>query len=258
MSEGRRTVLITGSNRGMGLEYARQYGEDGWRVIATCRSPKDATELTELARHYPGIELFSLDVSNQGSIDSLAQRLEAVPIDILLSNASHLVDIAGQKFGQSDYDDFIVSYEINALGPYRLANAFFDHVMRSTDKKMMFMGSTAGSISKLQAPVQLFGYCSAKAALHSMVRGLHLNLAPQGITVGLLEPGVVDTQGFSDVQPGEPAPLGLDYVVELVRSNKLVMDTPAGAVEKLRKIIDTMSPEEGGQLICVDGTIVPW
>ncbi|MEQ8515723.1 MAG: SDR family NAD(P)-dependent oxidoreductase, partial [Chromatocurvus sp.] len=125
-------------------------------------------------------------------------------------------------------------------------------------KKLMFMGSAAGSTGGLQAPYMMFAYCGSKSALHNMVRGLHLNLHDEGITVGLLEPGVVDTQGFRNVQPGEPAPYGLDHVVELVRQGKLEFADPKEAVSGLRALIARMTPADGGRLTRVDGEVLPW
>ena len=252
------TVLITGSNRGLGLEFARQYAHDGWRVIACCRHPGGAAELQALGAETPALQVERLDVTQQGEVDGLADKLRDTPIDVLLSNASHLGMVQTQLFEQSDYDEFLCSYEVNALGPYRLANSFYPHVAGSGQKKMMFMGSRAGSIGSLQAPVDLFAYTSAKAALHCLVRGLHLNLAPQGLTIGLLEPGMTDTQGFMDLPEGAPAPHGLERVMELIRAGKLVMTTPEESVTQLRRAIAEMTPETGGRLVHVSGKTLPW
>ena len=175
-----------------------------------------------------------------------------------LVNASHMIAPARQSFGSTEYAEYVRSYEVNALGPMRVATAFIDHVRAGSQKKIMFMGSAAGSTGSLQPPYMMFAYCGSKSALHNMVRGLHLNLRDEGITVGLLEPGVVDTQGFRRVQPGEPAPYGLDHVVELVREGKLEFADPADAVSGLRALIASMTPAEGGRLTRVDGEILPW
>ncbi len=251
-------VLITGSNRGLGFEFARQYAEDGWRVIAGCRNPAGASALQGLAADFPEVQVEQLDVTVQEDIDALADKLSGTAIDVLLSNASHLGTVQTQLFQQSDYEEFLRSYEVNALGPYRLANSFYPHVAASRQRKMMFMASRAGSIGSLQAPVDLFAYTSAKAALHCLVRGLHLNLSPQGFTIGLLEPGMTDTQGFMDLPEGAPAPHGLERVMELIRAGKLVMAKPAETVAALRRLIEAMTVELGGRLTHVSGETLAW
>ena len=252
------TVLITGANRGMGLEFARQYAEAGWEVHATARNPDTAAALNTLANSHAQLHVHALDVSSSDSVATLAAALGDQPLDILLSNASHMTHLRDQSFDTANPDLFAQSFDVNAIGPFRLAQTLIDNVRASREKKMMFMGSTAGSTGSILPPVKLFAYCPAKAALHSIVRGLHLNLAPEGITVGLLEPGVVDTQGFANVAEGEPAPYGMDAVVELLREGVLEMATPASAVTALRGIIETMTPQSGGQLTRFDGAIIPW
>jgi NAD(P)-dependent dehydrogenase (short-subunit alcohol dehydrogenase family) len=242
----------------MGLEFARQYAAAGWQVVATARRPESAPALQALTSEQAHVELLPLDVASGESVNALATALDGRPIDVLLSNASHMVHLDDQSFESGDPDLFAASFAVNATGPFRLAQALVENVRASAQRKMMFMGSTAGSTGSIVGPVKLFAYCPAKAALHSMVRGLHLNLAPEGITVGLLEPGVVDTQGFADVAPGEAAPYGMDIVVALLREGKLQMATPAEAVEALRKLIDDMTPETGGRLTRVDGVVLPW
>ncbi|MFT7288032.1 MAG: NAD(P)-dependent dehydrogenase (short-subunit alcohol dehydrogenase family) [Halieaceae bacterium] len=258
MPEDLSSIVITGANRGMGLEFARQYAEAGWRVHATARNPASAAELNALASSLPELQVHALDVSSTESVRSLAAALAGQPVDVLLSNASHMIHLDQQSFESGDPDLFAASFEVNAIGPFRMAQALIDNVRASRQRKLVFMGSTAGSTGSLQPPVKLFGYCPAKAALHSMVRGLHLNLSQEGVAVGLLEPGVVDTQGFAEVAEGAPAPYGMDVVVKLLREGALEMATPKSAVEALRAIIAELTPATGGQLRRFDGHIIPW
>jgi NAD(P)-dependent dehydrogenase (short-subunit alcohol dehydrogenase family) len=251
-------IVITGANRGMGLEFARQYAAAGWRVYATARKPQAAEALQTLAREQDSVSVHALDVADSDSVRDFAAALGGEAVDVLLSNASHMMHLSQQSFEEGDADGFAASFEVNAIGPFRMAQALIDNVRASALKKMVFMGSTAGSTGSILPPVKLFAYCPAKAALHSVVRGLHLNLAPEGIAVGLLEPGVVDTQGFAQVQPGEPAPYGMDVVVDLLRKGAIDMATPAAAVEALRQRIEELTPENGGQLTRFDGEIIPW
>lgn len=252
------SIVISGANRGMGLEFARQYAAAGWRVYATARTPESADELRELCTTYPLLSLSALDVTDVTSVEEFATALRDQPIDVLLSNASHMIHLKDQSFENGNADLFAQSFEVNATGPFRLAQALIGNVRGSTHKKLVFMGSTAGSTSSIMPPVMLFGYCPAKAALHSIVRGLHLNLSPEGISVGLLEPGVVDTQGFAQVAEGTPAPYGMDAVVSLLREGMLEMATPEAAVTALRRLIEELTPENGGRLRHVDGHVIPW
>lgn len=242
----------------MGLEYARQYAEDGWIVSATAREPLRAVDLNALAAKHDNITVLPLDVTQGASVAALAERMGGRAIDVLISNASHMINMGEQSFENGNADLFAESFDVNAVGPFRLAQALIKNVRISNQKKIVFMGSTAGSTQSIRAPVQLFAYCPAKAALHSIVRGLHLNLSPEGIGVGLFEPGVVDTQGFAVHDPDTPAPYGMDAVVQLVQQGQLSMASPADAVHELRERIEELTPENGGELRHIDGHIIPW
>ncbi len=252
------TVLITGSNRGMGLAHARRYAGRGWQVLATCRDPDTASGLQELADTHEGVSLHQLDITDAASVAALAHALQGVAIDVLLNNASFLSSIAEEAFGVVDLSVFERSYAVNALGPYRMATAFVEHVAASGHRKMVFMTSTGGSIAALQGPSYLPAYASGKVALNMLVRSLHFALKERGILVGLLEPGIVDTQGFRDLPAGAPAPHGLDIVVEMVRAGQLEMRTAEDAVADLQRLIDELNAERAGRFLRYDGVELPW
>ncbi|RMF96329.1 MAG: SDR family NAD(P)-dependent oxidoreductase, partial [Gammaproteobacteria bacterium] len=162
------TVLLTGASRGLGLEFARQYLADGWRVIATCRNPDQAGELQALSG--PGELLVeSLDVTDAAAIDALAGRY-AEPIDLLLNNAGIIgplpfpEHIHRQHFGSLDYDLWLDVFRTNTLGPVRLAEAFVEQVAASEQKKIVSLSSTVGSISERDTPA--FAYATSKTALN--------------------------------------------------------------------------------------------
>jgi len=190
------TVLLTGASRGLGLEFARQYLADGWRVIATCRNPDQAGELQALSG--PGELLVeSLDVTDAAAIDALAGRY-AEPIDLLLNNAGIIgplpfpEHIHRQHFGSLDYDLWLDVFRTNTLGPVRLAEAFVEQVAASEQKKIVSLSSTVGSISERDTPA--FAYATSKTALNKAMTLLASLLREHGIIVALLCPGYVRTR----------------------------------------------------------------
>lgn len=190
------TVLLTGASRGLGLEFARQYLADGWRVIATCRNPDQAGELQALSG--PGELLVeSLDVTDAAAIDALAGRY-AEPIDLLLNNAGIIgplpfpEHIHRQHFGSLDYDLWLDVFRTNTLGPVRLAEAFVEQVAASEQKKIVSLSSTVGSISERDTPA--FAYATSKTALNKAMTLLASLLRERGIIVALLCPGYVKTR----------------------------------------------------------------
>ena len=128
-------VLITGSNRGIGLEFARQYAEAGWNVIATARSPDAATDLHVLAEEHPRVRIERLDVTDAEQVGTLARKYEAWPIDVLLNNAGVLGSATGQSLTVLDEDEFQRVMAVNAFAPLRVTQAFLDHVARSDQKE---------------------------------------------------------------------------------------------------------------------------
>ena len=132
------TVLITGANRGIGFEFARQYAELGWTVIATCRSPATAENLNALAASHENVTVEALDVNDHEAIDALAKKYSETAIDVLLNNAGMLGDTGGQNvFGQIDYAVMEQVYRTNTLGPIKMAEAFVEHVAASDQKRSL-------------------------------------------------------------------------------------------------------------------------
>ena len=146
------TVLVTGANRGIGLEFVRQYAARGWRVIATCRSPDSARELNELAARDADIRVEQLDVTDAASIEQLRAKYADEPIDLLINNAALLGARAEQSFAQQDFELAMQQYEVNALGPLRVSQAFLDNVRAAGPGKIIMLGSAAGSHGYLRPP----------------------------------------------------------------------------------------------------------
>lgn len=186
------TLLITGANRGLGLEFCRQYAADGWRVIATCRDPAQATALSELAAHYPLLQIEPLDMTDFRTIDALAARLADETIDVLLNNAGVYGDEAGHGFGKLDYAKWQETLTINTLAPVKMAETFLPQLLRGRQKLIASVSSLMGSMADNGSGGSLL-YRSSKAGLNATMKSLSIDLRPQAIGVLILHPGWVRT-----------------------------------------------------------------
>lgn len=252
------TVLITGSNRGIGLEFARQYAERGWQVIATCRSPARADELNRLAATHDNLSVSPLDITSADSVAALAKQLDGRPIDVMLNNAAYLGESAPQDFGTLDYALFEEIVAVNLIGPLRVTEALINNVANSQLKKIIILGSAAGSNGLLGPGLQLTAYRSSKAGLHMAAHQLAQTLAPRGILVGLINPGLVDTKGVLDLKPGDPVPAVFKPLLPLIESGQLGLMRPAESVTEMIRLIDDLGAEEAGHFWNVDGQELPW
>jgi NAD(P)-dependent dehydrogenase (short-subunit alcohol dehydrogenase family) len=252
------TVLITGSNRGIGLEFVRQYAAAGWQVIATCRNPIEADDLAALAQVYSGILIASLDVTKPDSIQLLATELKGKEIQLLINNAALLGSRADQMFGKQDYNLASMQYQVNALGPMRVIDAFIDNVRAGGPGKIITLGSAAGSNGYLRPPPDFYSYRASKAAVHFLMHNLSLQLKEEGIIVGLINPGLVDTRGLADIKPGDPVPDDFVQIVKLIQAGVIELTSPDVSVREMIKLIDSLTAEQSGVFLNFDGQVMPW
>jgi NAD(P)-dependent dehydrogenase (short-subunit alcohol dehydrogenase family) len=231
------TVLITGSNRGIGLEVARDYAERGWNVIATARRPEATAELKAIQAKHPGLVIEQLDVTDNERIDELAASLSGKPIDILINNAAISGGHENAKFGSFDHDVYRQVHTVNVLGPTKMAEAFLDSVAISQQKKIVNITSGQGSIAGTWGCCYI--YRSSKAALNMVMRNISLELKKKGITVALVSPGFVKT-GFT---PGLDLPM---------------MITPEESAAFVIAVIDDYDIEDTGTFISHKGEVIPW
>lgn len=252
------TVLITGANRGLGIEFARQYAARGWTVIATCRDTDGAVELRALGRAHRALRIAALDVTDHARVDALAAELRPVALDLLLLNSAWLAPQAGQFCGALDYGLFDRSFAANATGPLKVAEAFIPHVAAGAGRRIVFLGSAAASLSLLRAPANLFAYRASKAATHLIARNLALDLAPQGIVVGLVNPGLADTRGLLKLGPADAPPPDMAPIVALVRAGVIALITAEVAVQGMIGVIEDLDAARAGTFFNYDGSVIPW
>lgn len=229
------TVLITGANRGLGLEFCRQYAAAGWRVLACCRDPGGAAALRELAAHHPSLAIHRLDLGRFEDIDALSRELAAESIDVLLNNAGVYGDAEHNRFGALDYGLWERVLRIDALAPTKMAEAFLPQVERGSRKLIVAITSLMGSLADNGSGGAIL-YRSAKAALNAAMKSLSIDLKSRGVGVLLLHPGWVRTD-----MGGSNAPT-----------------SPEESVAGLRRVIDGYRPEDSGRFLDFRGRELPW
>lgn len=226
------TVLITGTNRGIGLEFVKQYAEEGWQVLACCREPASASALQGLARQHSSLRLFALDVADFTQIDALALQLKDQPIDVLINNAGVY---PASSFGNMDYDRWAAAYKVNSMAPLKMAEAFTSHIAKSTLKKVATLSSKMGSLDDNTSGGS-YSYRASKAAANMVMKSLSIDLKSFGISVVTLHPGWVQT--------------------DMGGSNALIDTTTS--VRGLREVIANLTLSNSGKFIAYDGNEIAW
>lgn len=226
------TVLITGTSRGIGLEFTKQYAEDGWHVIACCREPERALALQNLAKTHANIQLVDLDIANFSQIDAVSTQLNDVPIDLLINNAGVYPE---SSLNDTDFNDWATAFKINSMAPLKMAQAFLINLIQGKLKKIVTLTSKMGSIDD-NTSGGAYIYRSSKVAANMVMKSLSLDLASRGIAVGMLHPGWVITD------MGGP-----DGLIDAQTS-----------VSGLRHVIENLTLENSGRFIAYDGKEIAW
>jgi NAD(P)-dependent dehydrogenase (short-subunit alcohol dehydrogenase family) len=234
------TILITGSNRGLGLEFTRQYAEDDWRVLACCR--RESEELRLLRQRFVNVEVRHLDVTDHAAIEALSDALAAQPIDVLLNVAASFgrVDfpeggMQDQRFGNTDYQDWARMFRINVMGPMKMAESFVNQVAASRQKKIVTLTSMVGSMA-LNTVGGIYRYRSTKAAVNAIMHSMAIDLRPRGILAVAIHPG------WARIGMGGP---------------QADIDA-ATAVGGVRKVIETLNEASLGTVIAYSGEPLPY
>lgn len=221
------TVLITGAARGLGLDFVKQYAARGWQVHACAREPGALAGIAGDVRPH------RLEVTDYAAVAALAQTLSGEAIDVLICNAG----VAGSEatvFGSIDPAVWRQTFEVNALAPLMMAQAFAGHVARSQARKLIAVSSRLGSIAL--ADNGRYAYRASKSALNMEWKGLSRDLADKGLICVVLHPGWVQTD-----MGGTAATLTVDQ-----------------SVPAMVKVIDGLKPADNGRFINYDGSEIPW
>ncbi|WP_404359958.1 SDR family oxidoreductase [Methylotuvimicrobium sp. KM1] len=230
-----QTILVTGANRGLGLEFCRQYAEAGDRVIAACRHPDKSEKLQALAARHASIRIEALDVADFAQIDDLSARLANETIDVLINNAGVYGDKSGGGFGNLDYQAWSHTLLVNTQAPVKMSEAFLPQLQRSDKKLIVALSSQMGSIADNSSGGSIL-YRSSKAALNAAMKSVSIDLMDRGVGVLIFHPGWVRTD--------MGGPNGLIDADE--------------SVTGMRKMIDAFSLRQSGSFIKYEGLTMPW
>ena len=223
-----KTIVVTGANRGLGLEFARQFSASGDRVIATARHPEDAQELRAL-----DVRVEPLDVSDPSSVRAFAAKIAGEPVDMLINNAGK--GGGRSSFEQTDWADVAAFFEANSIGPMRVAQALLPNLRLNKRRLIASVTSRMGSIDD-NSSGGAYGYRASKAALNMFNKSLSIDLATEGFTCLVLHPGWVRTD-----MGGAGSPLeARDSVADMV------------------KIVNGATSADSGRFIDHDGATLPW
>jgi len=232
------TVLITGANRGLGLEFARQYAADGWDVIATSRNPDKSEELQQLQKKNKRISLQALDVTSDESVKQLRGNIGGKPVDLLVLNSA-IYTRNGNKLGELNFAGWRESFETNVLGAIRVAEALIENVAASKRKQIAAISTGMGSLQALGSTIGFgiaYQYRTTKAALNMTMSILAKEVEPRGISVVIFSPGWVQTD-----MGGANAAL-----------------TPEQSIGGMRKVLEGNPMELTGKFLGYDGATWPW
>ena len=215
------TVMIVGASRGIGLELARQYAGDGWRVHATTRSGSDPGALNEIG---DSLVLHRLDVGDSDQIANLAREIEGTTFDVLIHNA-------GVRGSDLPTDEVM---RINAEAPIHVAEALLDAVETGEQKKIVLMSSQMGARRGSSGSLGVYG--DSKAALNDRFREVEPGWRERGLTAIVMHPGWVRTD-----MGGAGAPLSVEQ-----------------SVTGMRRVIGELTPEHAGRFLTWEGREHPW
>ncbi|MBY5991377.1 SDR family oxidoreductase [Ferrimonas balearica] len=228
------TVLITGANRGLGLEFVRQYAKRGWQVLACCRAPEQAEALQALANDLGGIEPMALDVTDESAINSLAASLKGRAIDHLILNAGVLGERCA-TLGEMTQAEWLSVLNINTVAPALLIQALSDNVAASEHKTIVGLSTRVASIAD-NGSGGMYAYRASKAALNQILVSAAHNLKAQGVKTLAVHPGWVQTD-----MGGDKATF-----------------TPEQSVAGIIAVADSLTPGDSGQFRVFDGSTIPW
>ena len=229
-----KSILITGTNRGIGLEMVKQYSQDNWRVYAVCRDPESAPELNALANENDLVSLHQCDVEDENQINALSKELADIKINILLNNAG-VYAMGSNQFGSIDKSIWLKAFSINTIAPLLMTQAFIEQLSGSEQPIVANVSSKVGSIDD-NGSGGGYAYRSSKSAINQVTKSLSIDLAHMGIKAVALHPGWVQTD------MGGP--------------NALI--NTQESVSGLKTVLENLTQEQSGSFINYDGSSIPW
>mgnify|MGYP001212943334 FL=1 len=227
-------ILITGANRGLGLEFVERYLESGDDVMASYRNEDSSFDLIKMSNERSNLKLLQLDVSSNKSLNSFAENLGDSPIDIFINNAG-VYGPRNSSFGNVDEENWIPAIKINAIAPILLTQLIIKNIKSGADKKLIYITSKMGSIDDNKGG-GAYVYRSSKTALNAVVKSLSVDLENEGIVVALIHPGWVKTD------MGGP--------------NALI--DKETSVRGMTEVISNLDISSTGNFYNYDGSIIPW
>lgn len=226
--------FITGTNRGLGLEFVSQLAKRGETVFATCRDLKNASQLVDLSNDNKNVHLIEMDVAENSSRERGLERIQDEVIDVVINNAG-IYGPRNANFGELKEDDWSNVFQTNVIAPLLLTQLIIERVRNSPIKKLIFLTSKMGSIEDNQGG-GAYIYRSSKSALNAAVKSVSIDLRSQGFIAAMLHPGWVRTD--------MGGPNGL-------------IDTQT-SVQGMVSVIDSLTAEQSGGFLNYDGQVIPW
>ncbi len=234
-----KEIVITGANRGMGLEYVRQALEAGDRVFAGCRTPHTADLLKQYKEKYPErLFILSLDVTDECSVGAFQEeilRVHTKKIDLLINNAAYTSNCYFENIRNFKPKIMAQHFSINAMGPLLMVHYFFDMLLASENPKVINISSSVASLSETKV-FRGYSYAASKTALNMISKTLSMETANTKIIIVMLHPGYVKTRP----------------------TNAAATTTPDQAITKLAQLIEGFTKADSGKFYNEDGVLIPW
>ena len=228
------SILITGTNRGIGLEFVKHYLKNNEKVIATCRNKNSAKDLLELENTTSNLSLVELDVSNPNSINEFTSKITDQPIDTFINNAG-VFGPRNIEFGNFNAKEWLDVFNINTIAPLLITQKILKNLRLGKNKKLAFISSKVGSIED-NTGGGMYIYRTSKTALNQVIKSLSIDFKDENFIAVALHPGWVQTD------MGGP--------------NALI-DTKT-SVKGLIEVIDNLTPKNSGKFYNYDGSPIPW
>ena len=245
-----KTILVTGTNKGIGLEIVRQYLNDGFKVIATCRNLSKQDSLNELLNSFPNmISVYQMELLDEKSIESFSSKIKDIPIDIFINNAGVTFGYSRNAklsntgislnkfntFGHIKSENWLPIFKANCIAPLLLTQLLYRNFLLGSEKKIVFISSKPASITE-NTGGSMYMSRSSRSALNQVIKSLSIDLFNQGISVASISPGWVKTDSG-----------GINALIDVHTS-----------VTGIKKIINELRLENTGKFWDYNGELIPW